>query len=183
MGALYLIRHARPAVEGVLLGQSDPPLSERGREEARAALIGAKRQATNNDGLPYPISVYSSPLRRAIETAAFVAGAGGVTVLKELAEISMGCWDGRRWEEVERADPALAARKSADWYGVTPPGGESWSEFSMRVWRALDVVLCGGTPAAIVAHWAVNAVIAAKVTGVSPGQFRQQYCEVIALDV
>ena len=172
MGTLYLIRHARPAAEGLLLGRSDPPLSELGREEARhaASLIEVER-------------VYSSPLRRALETAAFLRSSSELTVLDELAEISLGTWDGRSWAEVERADPQLARRKSEDWFGVTPPEGESWTVFSNRVLAALEAIRNAALPAAIVAHLAVNSVIARKLAGTPPGRFQQAYCEVIELDV
>jgi broad specificity phosphatase PhoE len=172
MGTLYLIRHARPAVEGRLLGQSDPPLSKQGRDEARLALAGIEVGV-----------VYSSPLRRALETALFLRPAPEVTVLDQLAEISLGTWDGQTWEEVECADPQLARRKRDDWFNVTPPRGESWAAFSDRVLSGLDSIQNGIMPAAIVAHLAVNAVIAAKLAGTPPAQFRQAYCEVIELDV
>jgi probable phosphoglycerate mutase len=172
MGALYLIRHGRPALEGVLLGQSDPPLSRRGRQEATSLLgtITVER-------------VYSSPLSRALETAAVLRSTTKVTVLDELAEISLGTWDGRSWEEVERADPDLTRRKAEDWFGVTPPGGEPWDAFSQRVLAALEVVRIGAAPAAIVAHLAVNSVIAAKILGGSPREFQQGYCGVIEIDI
>jgi broad specificity phosphatase PhoE len=172
MRTLYLIRHACAAVEGVLLGQSDPPLSDQGRADAHRAFSGFEVQR-----------VYSSPLRRARETAAFLRSAAEVTVLDELAEISLGAWDGKSWEEVQRTDPALANRKSEDWFGVTPPDGESWSAFTQRVLNALDHVRSGPMPAAIVAHSAVNSVIAASLRASSPIQFQQAYCEVIEFDL
>jgi broad specificity phosphatase PhoE len=172
MRTLYLIRHARPAVVGVLLGQSDPPLSELGRKEADIALSNFEAQC-----------VYSSPLRRARETAAFLRSPAEVIVLGELAEISLGAWNGRSWEEVQQADTQLANRKSEDWFGVTPPDGEPWSAFSTRVLKGLDLVRAGPMPAAIVAHCAVNAVIAAMLRGVPPIQFQQAYCEVIELAI
>jgi broad specificity phosphatase PhoE len=172
MCTLYLIRHACPAVEGVLLGQSDPPLSDQGRRDAHRIFSGFEVKR-----------VYSSPLRRALETAAYLRSPSEVTVLDELAEISLGAWDGKCWEEVQRADPALANRKSEDWFGVTPPDGESWAAFTTRVLKALEWVRSGPTPAAIVAHWAVNSVIAASLLGSSPIEFQQAYCEVIEFDV
>lgn len=170
MRTLYLIRHACPAVQGVLLGQSDPPLSDQGRRDAQRAFSGLEVER-----------VYSSPLRRARETAAFVGAE--VTVLDELAEISLGAWDGKCWDDVRRADPALANRKSQDWFGVTPPDGESWSMFTTRVLNALDHVRRGPMPSGIVAHWAVNSVIAANLWGSPPILFQQDYCEVIEFDL
>jgi alpha-ribazole phosphatase len=172
MRTLYLIRHARPAVEGVLLGRSDPPLSELGREEAQSTFSEFAVKC-----------VYSSPLRRALETAAFLRSAAEVIVLDDLAEISLGAWDGKSWEDVQCFDTQLANRKSEDWFGVTPPDGEPWSAFTTRVLKALDLVRAGPMPAAIVAHCAVNAVIAATLQGIPPIQFQQDYCEVIELAI
>jgi broad specificity phosphatase PhoE len=147
-------------------------LSDQGRKDAQGAFSGVEVQR-----------VYSSPLRRARETAKFLRSPSDVTVIDELAEISLGAWDGKCWEEVQRADPALANRKGGDWFGVTPPNGESWSAFTERVLNALDRVRRGPMPAAIVAHWAVNAVIAASLLGSSPNEFQQAYCEVMEFDV
>ncbi len=172
MRTLYLIRHACPTVEGVLLGQSDPSLSDQGREDAQRTLSGLEVER-----------VYSSPLRRARETATFLRSPAEVTVLDELAEISLGAWDGKCWDDVQRADPTLANRKSDDWFGVTPPDGESWSAFTKRVLSALVHVRRGPMPAAIVAHSAVNSVITASLLGSSPIGFQQAYCEVIEFDI
>lgn len=155
-----------------MLGQSDPPLSDSGRRDAHHTLSGLEVKR-----------IYSSPLRRAMQTAAFVRSPAKVTVLDELAEISLGAWDGKCWEEVQRADPGLANRKSEDWFGVTPPDGESWRAFSTRVLKALDQVRSGPMPAAIVAHSAVNSVIAASLLGTPSIQFQQAYCEVIEFDL
>src|SRR5207248_4638009 len=111
------------------------------------------------------------PLQRATATAALLRSPAEVTVLEDLAEISLGEWDGKSWEEVQRADPTVANRKREDWFGVTPPGGESWARFATRVARALDGVRSGPMPAAIVAHLAVNSVIAATILGSGPIEF------------
>src|SRR5688500_109239 len=111
MPKVFLVRHAEPAVTGVMLGQCDPPLSDDGRLAAAA--------------LKLPVSVaYSSPLLRARETAEALDVP--VEVLDDLAEISYGEWDGKAWSEIERSDPELAARKLRNWKGTTPPGAEAW---------------------------------------------------------
>ncbi len=167
MPKVFLVRHAEPAVTGVVLGRSDPPLSEAGR-------ITAAR-------LHLSVAIaYTSPLRRACETAAQLGVP--MTILDDLAEISYGEWDGRTWQEIEQSHPELAARKHRDWRGVTPSGGEEWSAFATRVARALDRVRAGPFPAAIVAHAAVNAEIARLLSGVDPMTFQQEYCGVALYD-
>jgi broad specificity phosphatase PhoE len=161
---LYLLRHAEPVITGVMLGQSDPPLSAHGRAQAAALRL---------PGLP----VYSSPLRRAVETACMfsepVVDAG-------FAEINCGEWDGMAWKDIESRYPAAASAKLADWFGVAPPGGEPWDAFRVRVLGALARV---AGPAIIVAHEAVNSEIVQSVMGRESRSFTQSYCEVIEIEI
>ena len=108
---IYLIRHGEPAVSGVLLGRLDPPL---------VTIPGPSNLQVR--------SVFASPLRRAYETASALFPAVKIAVLSELAEISLGEWDGLTWSEIERRDPEGAARKLENWFTVTPPGGEEFAE-------------------------------------------------------
>jgi broad specificity phosphatase PhoE len=167
MPRLYLIRHAEPAVRNVLLGRTDPPLSDAGLQAA-IQISGIRAEA-----------VYTSPLLRARQTAAMLDQPA--LVVPEFAEMDFGEWDGLAWTEVEQRWPEVARAKSEDWLGVTPPGGESWPAFLDRIRRGLDQVR--EFPAAIVAHLVVNSAIAHLVDGRDPLQFQQSYCEVISLDV
>ena len=163
--SLYVVRHGEPAVRGVMLGSSDPPLSDAGRQQMRAI------------HLPVRV-VFTSPLRRALESATLMARDAEVLVVPELAEIGLGTWDGKTWDQIEASDPELARRKLKDWTGVTPPGGEPWAVFAARVERAIDVVRARAEDAAVVAHIAVNACIAACLAGADPLRFRQDYGQV-----
>lgn len=167
MPKLYLVRHAEPAVTGVLLGESDPPLSPNGRAQAVGLLAS----------LDVAI-VYTSPLRRAQETAQASTDAAPIEILGDLREISYGAWDGKTWAEIEAGDPDLAARKRRDWLNVTPPGGEPWPLFAGRVRRAFDRIRRGPLPCAVVAHSGVNAVIHQILTGGEPARFLQRLAEV-----
>jgi len=165
MPSLYVIRHGEPALRGVMLGRMDPPLSEAGRAQMREVRVAAAL-------------VFTSPLRRALESAELLAHGADVIVLPDLAEIGLGQWDGKSWAEIEATDADLARRKLENWTEVTPPDGEPWSDFTRRIDRALQAVLHRGVPAAIVGHIAVNACIASIVADVNPLGFRQEYGEV-----
>ncbi len=159
---IFVVRHCEPELTGVLLGQCDPPLTAAGRAQAASMLPGVELSI-----------VYTSPLRRALETARILAcGAPveiDVKVIDDLREITYGAWDGHTWAEIAAADPDLARRKLHDWRGVTPPGGEPWEDFVARVKRAFDAIRKGPRPAAIVAHAGVNEVLGAS---------RQNYGEI-----
>ena len=165
MPTLYVVRHGEPALRGVMLGRTDPPLSDAGRTQMR--------------GVALPVAlVFTSPLHRALESAELIAKNAEIVILSDLAEIGFGEWDGKSWSEIEAMDPELARRKLENWLAVTPPGGEPWSAFQQRVDSALEVVLTRGEDAAIVGHIAVNACIGSKVAGVDPLGFRQEYGQV-----
>ncbi|MGH9666291.1 MAG: histidine phosphatase family protein [Bryobacteraceae bacterium] len=171
MPKLYLVRHAEPAVTGVLLGQCDPPLSEAGRAQAAGIALPVRLAA-----------IYSSPLRRALETARLLGPAARIETLDDLQEITYGNWDGKRWEEIETAGPDLARWALADWRAATAPGGERWADFEARVASALRHVLAGPSPCAIVAHQAVNACVHEGLTGAAAREFQQSYGEVLAYE-
>jgi broad specificity phosphatase PhoE len=154
MPDLYVVRHAEPAVVGVLLGQCDLGLSDSGWRQARELLKHVRLAV-----------VYSSPLRRARETAELLAHGARIEIVEDLREITYGDWDGRTWAEIEARDGDLARRKLDDWNAVTPPGGELWDTFVTRVTRAFARIQDGPRPAAVVAHAAVNRVL----TGVEQG--------------
>jgi probable phosphoglycerate mutase len=168
MPALYVIRHALPEITGVLSGQSDPPLSALGREKASRLHVPAA-------------TVYSSPLRRARETAIYLNP--WPIIRQDLAEITYGAWDGLPWSEIESRWPETAAAKIGNWFQVTPPGGEDWERFSARVLRCLSGIVRGRLPAAIIAHEAVNAVIANQLTGSPINNYKQDYCEIKKYDL
>src|SRR5262245_41852100 len=118
---IVLLRHGATALSAQdrFSGSSDPPLSDEGRALAEAA---ARRLA----GEPI-VAAYSSPMRRAAETAAIVARGPGVGVVADAAlrEIDHGRWEGLRQEEVKERFGAEHAAWSADPFTFAPEGGET----------------------------------------------------------
>jgi broad specificity phosphatase PhoE len=164
---IYLIRHLRPAGAGVMWCGLDPALES---EVHTAPLIEVA-------------GIYCSPLQRARRTAELYFPGREIEVLPELAEISMGEWNGLTWQEIEARWPEKAREKLRNWPQVTPPGGEAWSEFAARVERAWQVLRQAPQPCAVVAHSAVNAVLAHLATGRDPLAFVQNYGEVVTLEI
>ena len=81
MKKVYLIRHAQPILSGeniLGMGIRDIPLGEEGRQQAR-------KMAAQ---LPPVCRVFSSPLRRAVQTAHAIGQP--VTLLRDLQEIQPG---------------------------------------------------------------------------------------------
>jgi probable phosphoglycerate mutase len=134
---IYLIRHGESSynVEHRLQGQSDEPvLSARGREHAQS--VAAAMAA-----LPIE-AIYSSPLRRALETARPVAEALKLSVVTDdrLKEINIGVFQGVLVSEIGERYP----HETASWRSQDPdfriPGGESRRELMRRSEAALRAV-------------------------------------------
>ncbi|MFC5138944.1 histidine phosphatase family protein [Actinomycetospora rhizophila] len=98
---LLLVRHGRPV--RMDSGGADPGLTEQGHREA--GLLGAHLVAAD---VPTPEVVWSSPMRRARETAEHVAGPAGVPVRidERLAEFDLGAPAYVPIEEVGQGDRA-----------------------------------------------------------------------------
>lgn len=152
---LVLLRHGQTelSVERRYSGRGDVPLTALGVEQAAAA---AKRIAAVA-GVDATTPIVSSPLGRAVATAAAVADATGgrVEVLDGLVEADFGDWEGLTVAEAAERDPALHRHWRAD-PAVAPPGGESFDVVHRRVRRARDEL--------IATHGAATVVVVSHVT-------------------
>jgi probable phosphoglycerate mutase len=132
---LVFVRHGQTDANrnGVLLGRLDPPLNDAGREQANAV---AARVA-----LLRPARVVTSPLVRAMETAAIVAAACGlgsdVAVDDRLIEVDYGEYDGLPLGDLPE-DLVWRWRNDADF---APPGGESLASVRKRMGAYTSEVL------------------------------------------
>ncbi len=144
-----LLRHGQTAlsVEKRFSGVGEQELTGVGLEQAAAA---AERLASSG-----AVAVVSSPLRRAQQSAGFVAERLGLDVALEpdLRETDFGDWEGYTLAEVQQKWPGELAAWLAD-PAVAPPFGESFVDTATRVRRARDRVLAsyGGQLVVLVSH-------------------------------
>ena len=108
-------------------GHADTSLNDAGRAQAAELADALAHERLS--------AVYSSPLRRASETAAIVASRIGLDVrrVEALREIDVGDWEGLTIGEVQSWYPDSAP---VDWRSGWP-GGETYEELSARVLPAL----------------------------------------------
>ncbi len=145
-----LIRHGRTKGndERRFIGsRSDIGLSPEGIREALAAKEAVRSLLPGDD-----IRVFSSPMKRAAETAGLLFDSCPVTQIDGFAEIDFGDFDGKNHEELD-GDPVYQAW--IDSGGVIPvPGGESRDEFTARTLDAFYEVIrdCREETAVIVCH-------------------------------
>jgi probable phosphoglycerate mutase len=144
-------------------GQSDVPLNEAGRAQARAL---AARMRGETIGL-----VASSDLGRARETAGIVAAALGLGVSvadPRLREQAFGEFEGLTGRECEERFPEAWARWLADWRAA-PPGGEAGPDVVARVTPALLGIARASPSALVVMHGRALRTFVREVVGALPG--------------
>jgi broad specificity phosphatase PhoE len=111
------VRHGESEANrlGIVQGHKDSPLSQAGREHARAA-----GRWLTDEGVEL---VFTSPLSRSRETATILAEVAGVRMpvtLDELIEIDTGVYSGENIRDKAQTDP------------------EAYKEFLIHSWEAVD---------------------------------------------
>ena len=121
---IVLIRHGRTASNDAkrYLGRSDEPLSRGGREQAHALF---------SSGLPRVERVFSSPLKRCLETAAIAYPGQPPVVVPEFVEIDFGRFEGRTHDQLTAEEPAYTAWLASGGTSAIP-GGETQTELRAR---------------------------------------------------
>ncbi len=164
---LYLIRHGATEANTrrpyVLQGcRSDLPLSDIGRRQAEAAsrtLMDRKFAR-----------IFSSPLRRALQTAEILAQPHGlpVQIADGLIECDVGNWEGLTWEQVRQLDEPYFASFETDPGRVPYAGGESFQQVQDRTVPAVQQLIRENPDGDLVAvtHNFVARVYIAHLTGI-----------------
>ena len=169
MTKIYLVRHGETAWnrEKVFRGRIDLELSERGKEEAKALAEELKKE---------PIKfIYSSPLKRALQTAQPLAEALGLEVKKEpgLIDLDFGSWQGKSLKEVKESDPENYRLWENSPEKLKFPQGESLAEARLRAMQALERIAqahsdqCG----VVVSHRVICKLILLSALGSSEAHF------------
>jgi len=151
---LFLIRHGQTDsnVEGRYQGSLETNLTEKGMEQAAAAKKYLSKVKFSG--------IYSSPLKRAMQSAAIIAKDSGleIKVRKDLREINFGKWEGMRFEEINSKYRQDYQDWLADPYNNSPTGGESFGSVIERASKTVKDVVAknpDGSSVAIITHGGV----------------------------
>lgn len=163
---LYLIRHAqsegnRGEYDGA---DDDPPLSEVGREQTRRLAERFRTQKLD--------AIYSSPLRRTLETAGAIAAVTGLQIrtMDGLREVDVGQANESYDTYTDGQVRALAEKVARDRKWDSFPGGESSEQVRMRISGAIGRVVeqCPEQRVAVVCHAAVIMTYVSHILGLEP---------------
>jgi probable phosphoglycerate mutase len=170
---VLLVRHGESGsmVGGASLaltdGQGDPPLAPGGAAEAE--LVGARlaRHGIN--------AIYTSPLRRCVETAEPLARALGLTprIEQDLREVFMGEWEGGLYRKKFAERDPIALRMLAEQRWDVIPGAEPAPEFARRIRSVLTRIAAAhaGEKIAVFTHAGVIGEALAQASGAEPFTF------------
>lgn len=164
MSALFcLLRHGQTLWnrDKRIQGQSESPLSEKGRAQADA--WGAQLAAWNLS------RVVASPLGRAQQTAERCNAALGLPLQLDsrLMEQDWGAWVGRRIVDIRQEERELLRHQEARGWDFTPPGGESRTQLLRRAMDCLQDLArtCPGERLLLVSHNGVLRALALHLLG------------------
>jgi broad specificity phosphatase PhoE len=160
---VLLIRHAEPvAAAGRCYGRSDLALSRRGRQQAAVLAKTLEREPL--------AAVFSSPARRAVETALPIAAVHSLApqIVDAFAELDFGTFENRSYEELATAEPELFRQWMERPTLVRFPGGESFTDLRARGLNDFALILrrSRGSTLAVVAHGGVTRVILASALAI-----------------
>ncbi len=137
MTHFILTRHGH--VDGIhpprFRGRREIPLSPLGRKQADAV---ASRISTR-----WKVkAIYTSPMRRCIDTGAAIADACGVTasIMETLLDLDYGSWEWKSYEETRNEFPDVFAKWFAAPQQVRFPHGESLQDLIARTADAVRTV-------------------------------------------
>ncbi|MBN2072839.1 MAG: alpha-ribazole phosphatase [Actinobacteria bacterium] len=134
---LFLIRHGQTEwnKEGRYQGGMDTELTGTGIEQAKLAAEYLSQVDFSN--------IYSSPLKRAVDTAEIISRGEShrIIVRDDLREMNFGRWEGLKFSEINNQYNEDYQNWLRDPYNNRPAGGESFEELSIRALREADNIV------------------------------------------
>jgi len=132
---IILVRHGETMANKtqLVLGTSDVPLTELGRDQAKAA---AQKISLME---PSPTFLFSSPYQRAKETAGYISNVIGLEpiFMDGLKEMNSGEMEGIKASEMDDKYPEYMKNWRRDHSTARPPGGETLEEVHSRAWKSI----------------------------------------------
>jgi broad specificity phosphatase PhoE len=182
MTELILARHGETAwnVEKVFRGRADVDLDDMGVKQAE--LLGKYLSTWGLD------AIYSSPLRRALDTAKTVARYQKVAVriAEGLKDFDYGEWQSLPEQEVKRLYPALLNEWHNSPHNVRIPGGESLEDVTKRAGEVVHGIVSEHQGnVLVVLHRVVIKVLICHLLGLDNSHFwniRQDICGITVFD-
>jgi len=168
MSKLILARHGETVwnIEKIYRGRADINLNEMGIRQAE--LLG---KYLSNWELE---AIYSSPLRRALDTANIIARYQKISVhiAEGIIDLDYGEWQSLPEQEAKRRYPTLHNEWHNNPHKVKMPGGESLEDVRKRAIKVVSDVLARYQGSVVlVSHRVVNKVLICSLLGLDNSYF------------
>jgi broad specificity phosphatase PhoE len=181
---IFLLRHGATDwnLAGKCQGATDLELNETGLMQAETAALGLSREKID--------AIYSSNLRRALQTAGAVGRFHNLPVLVEedLRELDHGALEGLTFAEIHAARPDFIRQWRDTPEDAAIPGGEKLIEVERRAWNALGRIASRHRleeTLVIVSHNFPILAVICRITGTPLNQYRMYHLptgEVVRLE-
>lgn len=172
----YIVRHGETtdnangdAYSGIL----NPELTKRGIKQAELTGKFLARESIQR--------IYSSPLKRAAETARRIQSqAGGVLIINDmLREMDYGNWEGLSRNDVKRRWPRLMDAFNTDPIHNLPPNAENLVAVAKRLakfWEDLKLLVSAErvTSLVVVTHKTAGRLLLASIQGTNIAKYRDK---------
>lgn len=172
---LYLIRHGQTQWNqvGRLQGHGDSPLTDKGVEQAIAALRILQDDIVDLTD----IQIQTSPLPRARQTAALIADGLGLSPEQRLEsplliEHNFGKWEGLTDAEIEARYPGAQTERHQNHWSYVVPGGESYAHVYQRAQQWFQLPRPASTTI-VVTHAKTSRVLRGVYLGLKPEEMLQ----------
>jgi len=171
MTEIYLIRHGETEWNKTerFRGLSDISLNTKGKKQAESVGRALSQSAFE--------VIYTSPMRRSVETAQLIAGSRkGIKVVEvqALKDLDCGQWEGMSLEEVASKHPELYNLWETQPHKVRIPGGESLAMVKTRAMDAIrEMVELHEGSLVVVTHRVVTKIILMATLGIPLAHFWQ----------
>lgn len=177
---ILLLRHAETDwnLQGRCQGVTDIELNDTGKQQAREAAthLSAKRIH----------AIYSSDLKRALQTAEIVAGPHQLRVGldRDFRELDHGVFEGLTFAEIRSNYPEFLKRWRSEPAELLLPGGERLVDVEKRAWKGMDRIVSRHSADAtvvVVSHNFPILSVLCRITGTPLNDYRAFRIEPCAL--
>jgi broad specificity phosphatase PhoE len=168
---VYLVRHGETAwsLSRQATGRADIPLTNRGERDAQEL-------STRLKGLSF-VQVLTSPLQRALRTAALAGFDDRAQPDLDLMEWDYGAYEGRRTAEIQAGRPGWSL------FDDGCPDGETLQSVSVRTERVIHRIRKLGGNVLVFAHRDILRVLAARWLGLPAADARYLFITTASLSI
>ena len=168
---LILVRHGETLWnrENRIQGRTDVELSDHGRMQ-----VERLAQSLNGEQID---AIYSSPLKRAYETARAIARVQSVEIIvkRDLQELNHGDFESLTVQELKERYGPFVKQWMEDPSSVIMPNGESLSQVQVRAWDVIQTIIGTSKDSIVVSHGMAIMTILCKIQNLSLSQGRQMF--------